>query len=367
MDYLIDFERKRVIGDSRAPRFIVKDGPWCYKVFQRENEHEFTKERDLLSELRGCRHVSRMAASGEAVKCGKTYLCIKMQWSGETDLEAFLRDATQEDLSPKMAAALAAAILAPCVELEERGIRHNDLAPDNLICTDDGFDLIDLGAAISLEDIRDGKAGELELRGHERYNAPEKQDRRISPTSDIYSFGQILKDILARGKALGVRYPDEFLSFVSRCCAFEEADRFPSFRAALATLRPEPAPEEEKVEMGERPGQEREERPAGAAPIPARSPAGASADGAPGLRGTAPARNAGRPRRGPRPGRGRRALRAGGAVTALVLSLSFLVMETYLSFFRSWGDSPAERLAVERRSVPTDLALVLNDIINKNR
>lgn len=333
METLIDIQGKCVLGDIKNPRFVVQDVNWGYKVFQMDNYPEFEKEKDILFELDGCSHQCRMESFGYAVRGEKRYCCIKMPWYGRENLDFLIPRLSREELSEKMACALIERMLAPFLELEEKGYRHNDIAPENLIRKEDGnFLLIDYGAAIKIEDILGGNIGGLELRGHAGYNSPEKQNGIVSIFSDIYSFGMLMSKVLERGKELGCKYSDKLFSICFMCKQHEQEKRYKSFREvalAISQLK-----------------QQKDPKPMEKAFSPAK---GLATKKCPKNQHDRHLRNM-----------------LIGAIYALFItsSMSVLTMEIYLTFFRTYGNSPLETAAMEKRSLSNDFKLTFQDLIN---
>lgn len=333
METLIDIQGKCVLGDIKKPRFVVQDVNWGYKVFQMDNNPEFEKEKDILIELDGCSHQCRMESFGYAVRGEKRYHCIKMPWYGRNNLDFLIRRLSKDDLSEDVVCSLIERILAPFLELEEKGYRHNDIAPENLIRKEDGsFLLIDYGAAIKIDDILGGNIGSLELRGHAGYNSPEKQNGIVSIYSDIYSFGMLMSKVLERGKELGCKYSEKLFSICFMCKEHEQEKRYKSFREvalAISQLK-----------------QRKEPKPMDKTFSPAKGRATKKC-----------------PKK--RPGRHfRNTLLC--AIYALVItsSMSVLTMEVYLTFFRTYGNSPLETAAMEKRSLSNDFKLTFQDLMN---
>ena len=337
MDTLIDFERKTVVGEIVNPRFLVLDGSWVYKVFQDENRAEFEKEREILHqlELGGCSHQCRMEASGYATRRGKQYRCIKMPRYGKNNLENVLNQSSGLDLTEDKLIGLIEKMLAPFLELEDLGYRHNDIALDNLILKENGsVILLDFGAAIRMADIDRNEIGVLELRGHTEYNAPEKQNGVILRNSDIFSFGRLLGKMVERGEHLGLKYSDQFLKMGIKCREHESENRFRSFQEvafALSGL---------KTSSGKKPKEPIKTKLYTKNEKSSVSHINISKDGL------------------------RKTVTHIVASLAIVSSLFFLSMEIYLTCFRTYGDTPLEVVAIERRSISNDIRLTIYDITN---
>lgn len=337
MDTLIDIQGKCVLGEIKNPRFVVRDDGWVYKVFQMENEAEFDKEKRILEKLAldDCPHLCRMESFGYATRGEKRYRCIKMPWYGKNDFGTFLNNSSKADLSEDDIIRLMGKMLAPFLELERKGYRHNDIAPENLIRKEDGsFVLIDFGAAVRIEDIAEGRIGALEVRGHKGYNAPEKQDKRILLNSDIYSFGILLGEVVERGGRLGLKYSDKLLAIGIKCRNNDYKKRFQSFlevASALSQIKPQIEDKPQELNYTEHITKS-EKRKTISKSIT-------------------------------KDGLKRVAL---GAAAALLFasSLTFLAMEIYLTWFRSYGDTPLEIAAKENRTIGNDVKLTFHDIMD---
>lgn len=337
MDTLIDIQGKCVLGEIKNPRFVVRDDGWAYKLFQMENEAEFDKEKRILEKLTidDCHHLCRMESFGYATRGEKRYRCIKMPWYGKNDFGAFLGNSSKEDLSEDDVIRLMGIILAPFLELERKGYRHNDIAPENLIRKEDGsFVLIDFGAAVRIEDIAEGRIGALEVRGHKGYNAPEKQDKRILLNSDVYSFGILLGEIVERGERLGLKYSDKLLAIGIKCRDNDSKNRFQSFlEVASALSQIKPRIEDEPQELNHTELFTKSEKRTTTFKLIIKD--------------------------------GLKRMVLGAAATLLFASsLTFLVMEIYLTWFRSYGDTPLEIAAKENRSIGNDFKLTFHDIMD---
>jgi serine/threonine protein kinase len=334
---LIDIKGKAVIGNILNPRFVVQDVNWVYKGFQTEYKAEFEKEKDILRalELGGCSHQCRIEAFGYARRGDKQYYCIKMPWYGKNSLDTLLANFLAADLSEDNVVRLIDKMLAPFLELEDMGFRHNDIAPENIFMKENGdFVLIDFGAACRVDDIAKGKIGELEMRGHAEYNAPEKQGRRLLPSSDIYSFGKLLGKVIKRGEDLGVKYSDRLISICVKCREHESGKRYQSFQdvaSAFSELREQLNPAQIDAPKTHHPTKNKERN--------------------------APPRT-----------KNKLDLRIVAvrivAVLAIVVSFSFLTMEIYLTFFRTYGESTLEKTTLEKRTVGNDVKLTIYDIMN---
>lgn len=110
---------------------------------------------------------------------------------------------TQPRVKPALAIAIIRACLTGLSALHRDGIVHNDLKPSNIMLKRSGnVKLIDIGSALSLEDVPD------EIPCTPEYAAPEVlQGEPASPQSDLASLGYILLEVLSGTHPFGgMRY-----------------------------------------------------------------------------------------------------------------------------------------------------------------
>ena len=104
--------------------------------------------------------------------------------------------------------------------LHDKGIFHGDVSPSNIVYNKElnKFFLIDLGFAVTDNYIKLGG-------GTESFAAPEAfaDPRRINATSDIFSFGKVVEQIVA---AKGI---NKYKTIVAKCCAAEQSNRYQDF------------------------------------------------------------------------------------------------------------------------------------------
>jgi serine/threonine protein kinase len=111
----------------------------------------------------------------------------------------------QLPFSPARAARIVRQMGAALAEVHSRGIIHRDLKPENLILLRTGTDgeqtvIIDFGTA-GLRSARNELAATTLMSGSFHYMAPERLTGRYSPSSDVFSFGVIVLEMLT-GKRL---------------------------------------------------------------------------------------------------------------------------------------------------------------------
>lgn len=346
-------------GQQRQDRFCFFRGRDCYKVFSKDNEPAFRKERDILTLLGGIPGVCRIEENGLALMDGEEFLCIHMPFYGSRNILKHLSTLDGKSLGEKHVVSLFRSLTGSLSLIEERGIRHNDIAAANILYSDGTFHLIDFGSAISLEEIRAGAYPQKAIEGHADYTAPEKRGGTILPESDIFSLGKMFSEVIGIGRASGQDYSDALTGLVNRCQSISPELRFHSFREvgeALNSLSREEAgspsvPREEGAKSLARP--KAAERPEKAFPM-----AGAAKRSlhipAPTVPGAA--------RKGKRPGRGD-AARLKGFLCGIVIALSVYVIfiETYMAL-RHYSDDPMEQDALHNPTLGQDIHFIINDI-----
>jgi serine/threonine-protein kinase len=135
----------------------------------------------------------------------------------------------------------------------QRGILHRDLKPANIMTTSAGSKLLDFGLA-KLTSGEEGATQTTGMTGTPLYMSPEQAEgKRLDETSDVFSFGAVLYELLAGRRAfdsLGAVLRDEPLtlgiseplqSIIRRCLRKNPSERFRAFsevKAALEQVRP---------------------------------------------------------------------------------------------------------------------------------
>ena len=103
-------------------------------------------------------------------------------------------------LSPKQAAELVKTLCLAVQHAHERGVIHRDLKPNNIFLTQEGVCKVgDFGLA-RLTESDSGVTHSSHPIGSKEYASPEQAQGKhlqVSPTSDVYSLGAILYEILA--------------------------------------------------------------------------------------------------------------------------------------------------------------------------
>ncbi|MFF5491726.1 serine/threonine-protein kinase [Streptomyces virginiae] len=97
-----------------------------------------------------------------------------------------------EDVVHRIAAGLASAL----AEIHRAGLIHRDLKPDNVLLTEDGVRVIDLGIARATEAEAEGDTGLTRtgwVIGSPSFMSPEQaESKALTPASDVFSLGSLL-------------------------------------------------------------------------------------------------------------------------------------------------------------------------------
>ncbi|MFE6083323.1 serine/threonine-protein kinase [Streptomyces virginiae] len=97
-----------------------------------------------------------------------------------------------EDVVHRLAAGLASAL----AEIHRAGLIHRDLKPDNVLLTEDGVRVIDLGIARATEAEAEGDTGLTRtgwVIGSPSFMSPEQaESKQLTPASDVFSLGSLL-------------------------------------------------------------------------------------------------------------------------------------------------------------------------------
>ena len=310
-------------GNRKEDKYCFFLGAHCYKVFDCKYEVQFNKERELLATLKGIPSICSIEQSGYAYIDGHKMFCIQMPYYGSRDVLKQLSD--ESCLDEKKMLSLIKSVVAPFLELEKKGYRHNDIAQANLLAYNKRFVLIDFGSAVKLEDIQNGTYEINAIEGHIDYLAPEKKDKTIQPESDIYSFGVLLDEMLNKGIAKGANYSERLVQISATCKETVSSERFRSFQEIMDSVN----------EIGPKCKPVKSEFPKDENNIVISSPSVMHTH------------------RGPTIWSG---------LVVLILSLIALAEETYMTF-RQYSDDPIEQDALHHPSVIKDLKIIKNDII----
>ncbi|GAA2644979.1 MULTISPECIES: serine/threonine-protein kinase [Streptomyces] len=142
---------------------------------------------------------------------------------------------------------LAAGLASALAEIHRAGLIHRDLKPDNVLLTEDGVRVIDLGIARVTEDEVEGDSGLTRtgwVIGSPSFMSPEQAESKpLTPASDVFSLGSMLvmaftgSSPFAGASTLRTLYdvvhaapdlsavPDGLRGIVERCLAKDPAAR----------------------------------------------------------------------------------------------------------------------------------------------
>ncbi|MFG2991327.1 serine/threonine-protein kinase [Streptomyces sp. NPDC048257] len=91
---------------------------------------------------------------------------------------------------------LAAGLASALAEIHRAGLIHRDLKPDNVLLTEDGVRVIDLGIARATEAESEGDTGLTRtgwVIGSPAFMSPEQaESKSLTPASDVFSLGSVL-------------------------------------------------------------------------------------------------------------------------------------------------------------------------------
>lgn len=204
-----------------------RDGKYWVKVFP--DEKSFTHELTILETLSDCSGVVSVTDTG-SVKIvsedgGTCCLpAIKELYVSERNISQYCMKHYNEDEIRKLVLRLVKTLM----ELEERGILHNDIKPDNILVTDDGHPiLIDFNISKKIDEpVKD-----VHTKKTESYVAPEKEGKGIvSILTEIYSLGCIIKKCMTqRSPEYKDHYSQGFIAIANKCTEIDPCARYQSF------------------------------------------------------------------------------------------------------------------------------------------
>lgn len=162
-----------------------------------------------------------------------SYPAIESSFIKGKSLDLILRSKRKEDFELSVVLRLFKDVLDTLAQIEERAYLHNDLHPNNIIKTDEGkYVVIDFDNAVRIDEPVDKQF----IRGFGEYIAPEKKEGIITQASDVFSIGKLLANFHKRGIQLGVKYPDELKSIISRATSENPAARYQTFKKFLNAI-----------------------------------------------------------------------------------------------------------------------------------
>jgi len=174
---------------------VVKRGMDSRAILER-----FRRERQVLADLSHA-GIARLLDAGDTAD-GRPYLV--MEYVDGVPIDAYC---AEHDLDPRAIVQLVRRLCAAVEHAHARGVLHRDLKPHNILVTADGEPrLLDFGLAKMLDPTGDGVSEhtapeERILTPH--YASPEQlRGTRVGPTSDVYSLGVVLYELLSGRRPL---------------------------------------------------------------------------------------------------------------------------------------------------------------------
>ena len=194
------YEIQRELGEgSAAVVFLARDKRLDRLVALKVLRPELSRDHEYAARLqREARAVASLSHPnivaiydyGHSVELSY----IAMEYVAGGNLKTLIE--RQGRLSPAQALAVAQQILAALAAAHEKGIVHRDIKPHNILLTPE--------MVVKVADFGLARAGNVELTGSglalgtALYMSPEQAlGERVSPASDIYSFGVVLYEMLA--------------------------------------------------------------------------------------------------------------------------------------------------------------------------
>lgn len=216
----------------------------------KEQVTAFQQEADILSKLR-CRSVIRVH---EFVLAAKPQPAIVMEFFPSENLKILMYEKTA--FVRKHWHRILYEISGALMYIHKRGIVHRDMKPENVLVSSDGLaKLIDFSLALTKS------RKPRKIQGTPSYIAPEQiQKGKVTPLTDIYSFGVMIYELLTGGPPFTGKDQKEILgkhlqqlpvhiskgckgldpelaSFVMRMLAKEPRNRPPDITELLALLK----------------------------------------------------------------------------------------------------------------------------------
>lgn len=211
-----------------------RDGKYWVKVY--DDENAFTHELAILETIGKRSGVVNMVETGTVTiisEDGSTccFPAIKELYVGDKDVRKYCATHYKEDQIRELILLLAKTL----VKLEEHGIIHNDIKPDNILISEDGCPvLIDFNISKRVsEPVRP-----IHKKGKEEFKAPEKKGRGIvSIQTDIYSFGCILKLCMSQcPQHYKGHYSPGLIAIANKCTERDPNVRYQSFSEVAEEL-----------------------------------------------------------------------------------------------------------------------------------
>lgn len=226
---------QRLGGGERASVHLARDRVMQQRVAIKLFRDVWSRDPDRIAQLYG---LARAAASLEGARIAAVYdhgtawhaAFITNEYVPGRDLAELLPPG--ETLPPCRAATIVAQILETLMTTHAAGLIHGDLHPNNVRLRDesDAIALTDFGTAsvFPLSDDDD----------HGPFRAPELSSAILTPLTDIYAAGALLRAMLPAvgrvgGAASGRTLVDGLRSVAARAAAPSPAERYPT----AATMR----------------------------------------------------------------------------------------------------------------------------------
>lgn len=161
------------------------------------------------------------------------YPAIKTSYHKGKTLDLLWNSKQRDDFEIPVLLHFCKEVLGTLTQIEKRSVLHNDLQPHNIIKTDvDKYVIIDFDNAVWI-----GEAVEERfIRSAPGYAAPEKKEGIITSASDVFSFGVLLNKFYKRGAQLGVKYPEELKSIISRATSEKSTERYQTLEEFLEAV-----------------------------------------------------------------------------------------------------------------------------------
>lgn len=211
-------------SDYRGNSF--RAGEYWFKVFC--DEDSFIREKNILEKTAACEGIVRMLDAGPIDKVSddsdvKTYFAIKEEYVDGEMFSDYAKMHHGETKGIKFFYRLALILHG----LEECGIIHNDIKPENIIVKEDGYPyVIDLNISKMIE----APVEAIHTHISQGFAAPEKNRQQITIESDVFSFGRLIKFYMDNNPDRGAAsYSEAFHKVRTRCCMDNPSDRFHSF------------------------------------------------------------------------------------------------------------------------------------------
>lgn len=181
---------------------------------------------------------------------GEKYTVLEMDWLDGLDLEKYVKGKCPKGIGPDIMKRICLQVIDGLQYAHDKRILHLDIKPNNLFRTKDGYiKIIDFGIAKIIgenADIVEGaetyttktETGESTFKGTLAYASPEQQvGGKLTPASDIYSFGKTLHFLLTGTDDPSVEVTVEpFATIVDKCTEQNPNKRYSGFNELKQAL-----------------------------------------------------------------------------------------------------------------------------------